>query len=286
MSPTHTEVEILVSSPLRDRTSHRISRFKSILRDVIGLATKKEVPFLAASIAYYAFAALIPLLLFAFIFISTIGGEDLAIRIIIITQEFLTPTSQELIRDAITSTEGRLGVIIGATLVFIWSLFRLFRSIEIAFSVVYETQLYLPVLTQITTAVMLFVALVIAGSGLIGISVLFAVLPYVPLIGFVSVVGVLTALVLVFLPIYYLLPAIDQSVINALPGAIMAAVSWTTLNAVFGLYASIASQYELYGVLGGVLLLLTWFYVSGTIIVLGAVLNAVLYASTINLERK
>jgi YihY family inner membrane protein len=246
---------------------------------VVVVATRKEVPFLAASIAYYAFASLIPLFLFAFILISTIGGEDLAIQLIIVTQEFLTPTSQELIRNAIMSTEGRLGVIIGATFVFVWSLFRLFRSIEIAFSVVYETELYLPVLTQITTAIMLFVALVIAGSGLIGISVLFAVLPHVPLLGFASVVSVLAALILVFLPIYYLLPAIDQSVIDALPGAIMAAVSWATLNTLFGLYASIATQYEVYGVLGGVLLLLAWFYVSGTIIVLGGVLNAVLYAS-------
>jgi membrane protein len=42
------------------------------------------------------------------------------------------------------------------------------------------------------------------------------------------------------------------------------------------MYAAIASQYELYGVLGGVLLLLAWFYISGMIIILGAVLNAVL----------
>jgi YihY family inner membrane protein len=88
----------------------------------------------------------------------------------------------------------------------------------------------------------------------------------------------------VFLPIYYLLPAIDQSVFDALPGAITAAISWTTLDAVFGVYAANAAQYELYGVLGGVLLLLAWFYVSGTIIVFGAVPNVVLYASATDEE--
>lgn len=250
------------------------------------LATRKEVPFLAASIAYYAFAALIPLLLFAFILISTIGGDELAIQIIIVTQGFLTPTSQELIRDAITGTGGRSGVIIGATLMFVWSVFRLLRSIQIAFSVVYGTEMYLSVLIQITTAVILFFALVIAGSGLVGISILFAVLPHVPLVGLASVLGVLIALMLVFLPIYYLLPAIDHSVTDALPGAIVAAVSWATLNALFGIYAANAPQYELYGVLGGVLLLLAWFYVSGLIIVFGAVLNAVLYSNVSGEERQ
>ena len=266
-------------SSFRDRTSRRISRIGTVLRDVIVLATRKEVPFLAASIAYYAFAALIPFLLFAFVLVSTIGGDELATRIIILTQEFLTPTSQELIRDAITNTEGRTGLIIGTTLIFVWSVFRLLRSLQIAFSVVYETEMYLPVLTQITTAVILFCALIIAGSGLVGISILFTVLPHVPLFGLASAVGVLIVLVLVFLPIYYLLPDIDHAVTDALPGAIGVAISWTTLNALFGIYAANAAQYELYGVLGGVLLLLTWFYMSGTIIVLGAVFNAVLYSS-------
>lgn len=273
---TNTDI-IHVRSRLLHRTYSGLSRIEAVIREIVVLATKKEVPFLAASIAYYAFAALIPLLLFAFIVISTIGGTDLAVRIVVVTQGFLTPTSQELIRNAVTQTEGRTGVIVGAGLVFVWSVFRLLRGLEIAISMVYETELSPPVLTQLTTAAMLFLALLIAGTGLVSISVLFAVLPDLPLIGFVSAGAVLVALILVFWPIYYLLPAIDHSLVDALPGAIVAAVSWAILNTLFGIYAAYASQYEVYGVLGGVLLLLTWFYISGVIIVFGAVINAVLY---------
>lgn len=239
------------------------------------LATKKEVPFLAASIAYYAFAALIPLLLFAFIVISAVGGNELALQIIVVTQRFLTPTAQGFILDAITQTEGRTSVLVGASLVFLWSIFRLLRGLDIAFSMVYETEMSPPVLTQITTATMLFLALVIAGSGLVSVSILFALLPDDLLIGLAGAGAVLVALVLVFWPIYYLLPAVDHSIGDALPGAIGAAFSWALLNTVFGIYAANASQYEVYGVLGGVLLLLAWFYVSGVILVLGAVINAV-----------
>lgn len=266
-----------MSSALLDRTYRWLNRIETVLRRVISLATVKEVPFLAASIAYYAFAALIPFFLGAFIVISTIGGDDLALRVITTSQELLTPTSQELIRNAVTNTEGRAGVIVGALLLFVWSVFRLLRSLDIAFSIVYETEMSPPVLAQITTAVLLFLALIVAGSGLVGISILFAVLPDVPLIGMASTLGILLILVVVFLPIYYLLPDIDHSVVDALPGAIAAAFGWAVLNTVFGMYAANAGQYELYGVLGGILLLLAWFYISSMIIILAAVLNAVLY---------
>jgi membrane protein len=266
-----------VSSRLFDQRYHRLSRLEGVLRAVIVRATQKEIPFLAASIAYYAFAALIPLLLFAFIAISAVGGTELALRIITVTQGVLTPTSQEFVRDAITQTEGRLGVVVGASLVFVWSVFRLLRGLDIAISMVYETDISPPLLTQLTTAGMLFLALLIAGTGLIGVSVLFAVLPDLPLIGLASGGAVLFALVLVFWPIYYLLPGVEHSPIDALPGAIVAACSWTLLNTLFGAYPAYATQYEVYGVLGGVLLLLAWFYISGVIIVFGAVINAVLY---------
>lgn len=206
----------------------RITHVKTVLEEVIRLVTVTELPFLAASIAYYAFATLIPFFIVTFIAISAIGGDDPAIQII--TQKFLTPTSQELIRDAVTSTEGRLGVIAGAIFLFVWSVFRLLRGLDIAFSVVYETETYLPVLAQITTAVMLFFALLVAGSGLVGISILFAVLPDVPLLGVTSIAGVLLVLILVFLPVYYLLPDIDHSVAEALPGAIITAFGWVLLN--------------------------------------------------------
>ena len=249
-----------------------------MLEEVISLAIVKELPFLAASIAYYAFATLIPFFIVTFIVISAVGGDDLAIRIITITQGFLTPTSQELIRDAVTNTEGRSGVIAGAIFLFLWGVFRLLRGLDIAFSVVYETETYLPVLAQVTSAAMLFFALLVAGSGLVGISILFAVLPDVPLLGVTSIVGVLVVLVLVFLPVYYLLPDIDHSVAEALPGAIITAFGWVILNTMFGIYAANAGQYEFYGVLGGVLLLLTWFYIGSVILLIGAIVNAVLYS--------
>ncbi|MUV58229.1 YihY/virulence factor BrkB family protein, partial [Halogeometricum sp. CBA1124] len=44
----------------------------------------------------------------------------------------------------------------------------------------------------------------------------------------------------------------------------------------FQVYAANAGRYEAYGVIGGVLLLLTWLYFSGLVVLLGAAVNAVL----------
>lgn len=266
----------MVSSRLRRAYGH-LRRIVAVLRETVVLAVEREVQFLAASIAYYAFAALVPLLLFTFIAISAVGSDDFAFRIVVATQEFLTPTSQEMLRDAVVQTEGRAGVVVGGSLVFVWSVFRLIRSLDIAISMIYETDISPPILTQISTAVMLFLALLIAGGGLISISVLFAVLPEAPLIGFVSAGAVLVALVLVFWQIYYLLPGVDHSIVDPLPGAIVAAFGWTALNTLFGIYAAIAGQYQVYGLIGGVLLLLVWFHASGMILVFGAAINAVRY---------
>ncbi|MEF8820732.1 MAG: YihY/virulence factor BrkB family protein [Halovenus sp.] len=266
-----------MSSDRRHWAQGHLRRIGSVVREIVELAVEKEIHFLAASIAYYTFAALIPLFLFAFVAISAIGGDELALQVVLMTQEFLTPTSQEFLRDAIGQTEGRTGVIFGASLVFAWSMFRLIRSLEIAISMVYETELSPPILAQISTAATLFFSILIAGSGLASISLFLTVLPGNPLVGLLTSGVVPVALVFVFWPIYYLLPAVDHSVVDALPGTIVASVSWLLLNLLVALYPVIAVRYQIYGLLGGVLLLLVWFYVSAMIIVFGAVINAVLY---------
>jgi len=250
---------------------------RELVREMVELAMEKEIHFLAASIAYYTFAALIPLFLFAFVAISAVGSDKLAFRIVVMTQEFLTPTSQTFLRDAIGQTEGRTGIVVGAGAVFAWSIFRLIRSLEIAVSMVYETELSPPLLTQISSAAILFFAILVAATGLTSVSLFLTVLPGSPLVGIFSSGAVPVALVMLFWPLYYLLPAVDHSAVDALPGTVVAAISWLLLNLVFAVYPSLAVRYQVYGLLGGVLLLLVWFYVSALIIVFGAVINAVLY---------
>lgn len=58
-------------------------------------------------------------------------------------------------------------------------------------------------------------------------------------------------------------------------GSIIAAIIWTLASILFSLYVtSFGSYNKTYGTLGGVIVLLLWFYVSGFVILLGAEVNA------------
>jgi len=59
------------------------------------------------------------------------------------------------------------------------------------------------------------------------------------------------------------------------PGSLVAATLWLLGSALFALYArNWASYGKTYGALGGVIVLLMWFYLSGYIIILGAEINS------------
>jgi membrane protein len=86
----------------------------------------------------------------------------------------------------------------------------------------------------------------------------------------------LVTLVAVFLPTFYLLPEVEVSIPDALPGTLFAATVWTVSAMFFRLYATLSSSVRLYGVAGGVLLVLSWLYVGDLALLLGAATNAVL----------
>ncbi|HKQ13662.1 MAG TPA: YihY/virulence factor BrkB family protein [Steroidobacteraceae bacterium] len=59
------------------------------------------------------------------------------------------------------------------------------------------------------------------------------------------------------------------------PGSLVATTLWVIGSALFALYAQKSGSYgKTYGALGGVVILLMWFYLSGYIIILGAEINS------------
>ncbi|MFB6133894.1 MAG: YihY/virulence factor BrkB family protein [Halanaeroarchaeum sp.] len=84
------------------------------------------------------------------------------------------------------------------------------------------------------------------------------------------------ALTASFLPLYYTFPNTTVTVREVLPGSFVTGIGWTTLAAVFGAYTRSLGAVDLYGVLGAALILVTWLYLGGIIIMVGAVVNAVL----------
>ncbi|MBZ6494087.1 YihY/virulence factor BrkB family protein [Natrinema longum] len=239
-------------------------------------ASDRDLTFLAAGFAYYAFVSLIPLVLLALVVGSLLGGEQTAQRLIRVAGDFLPAAGEQLVADALTTESGRAEATVVALVVATWGALKVFRGLSLAFDIVYDEVAEDTLVDQIRDGL----TVIVAGAGalvlMLGIgAALRIVADSVPFAGFVSWLTLLAGLVLVFLPIYYVLPPVPVEVGEILPGTVFAAVGWTVLQFGFQLYAANAAQYEAYGAVGAVLLFVTWLYFAGIIILVGAVLNVV-----------
>ena len=75
--------------------------------------------------------------------------------------------------------------------------------------------------------------------------------------------------------IYYFAPDVEQDWIWLTPGSVFATTIWLLASLGFKYYvASMGAYVETYGAIGGVMVLMLWFYISGLAILFGAEMNA------------
>jgi len=260
-----------------DRALATIRDAVALAREVGALVQGEQVTFLAAGIAYYAFVSVLPALLLLLAVASALGGDDLAARVVDASGDALSPVGQDLLRDTLVSASGRAPATVVSLPVLAWSALKVFRGLAIAFGRIYQIESNPSLFEQLRDAVM---ALSAVGLGLAALVVIGTTIGYadVAFAGVVGTLGLVAVLTVVFLPLYYVFPDVDTSARAVLPGTVLAAVGWTVLGTAFRLYAESADQFALYGILGAVLLLVTWFYIGSIVLLAGATLNAVLAA--------
>ncbi len=263
-----------------------VDRTVTVVRGVAAGAQSDRITFIAAGLAYYALISLVPLLLLALVVTSFFGDSALVESLVAETSRILGEGAGGVLASSLTEATGRGGATIFGLAVLLWSGLKLFRGLDIAFSDVYGDPGPASIVQQLRNAIVTLSAVavgvaatVVVGTALAGSGVV-AVLEGYDSAGLLGSALLLCTLSVAFLPLYYFLPAPDIPVREALPGALFAAFGWTALQTGFRLYASIAGGYETYGVLGGVLLLVTFLYFGGLVLLVGVVLNAVLAGRT------
>jgi membrane protein len=261
-----------MSLALRRRTGTVVSIVVSILREF----RKQDVPFMAGSIAYYAFLSLFPLFMLVFLVVSFLGNEQLAAFVDSATEAYLTPTAQSVLVDTIKENSGRTQLSVIAVLTLIWGITSVFRGLDTAFSRLYGTGGEEGLLEKTIDGLVVIGCIVLATVAMFLAGTVYALFPQLPFMNVINLVFLTIALAIAFLPIYYVFPDVDVSVLEIIPGAIVAAVGWTILQFVFQVYATFSSTAELYGVLGGILLLVTWLYFGALVLLLGGATNVVL----------
>ena len=247
----------------------------AVLRTVVERVREQNLTFLAGSLAYNAFVSLIPLLLLLLLAVGSVGNEMVAARVSGLTEAYLTAGAQTEIRAAVDNAGGEVGLSVTGVLVLLWGALKLFRGLDTAFAEVYATEYDSSLFKQFRDGL---VALVALGLSLVALTLAGAAFAYlrIPLLHVLNPLFLLAGLSLAFLPLYYVFPDVEMTVREALPGAVVAAGGWAILEVGFQVYAANAGRYEAYGVIGGVLLLLTWLYFGGFVLLVGAAVNAVI----------
>ncbi|MEC1748293.1 YihY family inner membrane protein [Bacillus mojavensis] len=85
-------------------------------------------------------------------------------------------------------------------------------------------------------------------------------------------------LLIVFSALYIIAPNKKLSLRFVMPGALFAAIGWIVVSTLFSFYVSTFANYSAtYGSIGGIIVLMIWFYLSGILIILGGEINALLH---------
>ncbi|MDZ7849708.1 MAG: YihY/virulence factor BrkB family protein [Halodesulfurarchaeum sp.] len=249
-----------------------------VLRAVYATIQQSQVTFLAAAIAYYAFVSIIPLAFLGLAVGQLLGPGRLA-PLLTGADQFLTPGVVDIVTQALADSTTQGGATVVGLGFLAWSASKVFRGLDVAFSQVYGVSEVESLPSKLLDAAVVLLgipAALVAGAVL---GVLLPLFDWLPLAGVLSRLALLAVLSVVFFPMYYRLPDVEVSVREAIPGTLVAAVGWAVLATGFSLYTTYVTDFQLYGILGAALLLVTWLYLGGIIIMVGAVVNTVVAGS-------
>ena len=244
---------------------------------------------LAAQLAYYFFLALFPTILALLALASFFPLGNLTDQVTNSLGRFAPPEILALIRDQMTSlSEGQHGGVLSIGFVgALWSSSAALVAIIDALNRAYDIEEGRPWWKVRLTAIALTIGLgifvlaaltlVVAGPELVeGLASRLGLGPLVTWTWKILQWPVAMALVVFAIGlVYYFAPDADQEWAWVTPGALAATVLWLIGSLAFRFYVmNFASYEESYGAVGGVIVLMLWFYMSGLAIIVGAEMAA------------
>jgi membrane protein len=261
-----------------------------LLKRTLKEAWDDDVLNLAAQQAYYFFFALFPALLFAIAVASFFPLQGLIDETVSVMSRFAPAEVTKILTDAMQkiSQTNSGGILTFAFLVAIWSssgaMVSIITTLNAAYDVTesrpwWKTRLVAIALTAgIAFFVLVSMFLVIAGptvaqniAARMNLGTVFTwtwwVLQWPVVFALVA-----TAIGLV----YYFAPDVEQDWVWITPGSVLATLLWLAASLALKVYYQYVpgADNAAYGTIGGIMVLMLWFYVSGIALLLGAEMNA------------
>lgn len=255
-----------------------------ILRDFTAQMKKQNISTFAASIAFFFFLSVVPMLIMICTIIpfTPLTEENLVEAVTDLTPDQVDPLAESLIADVYDRSAGILSIAIIAT---IWSaakgVMALMRGLNAVNGVEEERNYFLVrIIASFYTVVMLVVVILslfvmVFGDQLVTLALhrlpqLQALVSFIMNFRFLFVWVVLTVL---FAAIYAYVPDKKRSFKEQVPGAVFSAVAWSVFSWGFSIYVTYGNSYGIYGSLSIIIIVLLWMYICMYIILIGAYMN-------------
>ncbi|MEX2179909.1 MAG: YihY/virulence factor BrkB family protein [Gemmatimonadaceae bacterium] len=237
-----------------------------------------RVTTLAAQTAYYSFFSLFPLLLFLAPLMTLLVDQGAMMQFVtgrlsaVLPPEALEPVTKVL-TDGVFVDDAPGLMSIGAVLA-AWSGSNIFRALTVALNLAYEVEEFRPWWRQQLVrlgmlagggTVMIVATVVLLAGDTIARAVGAAVglgTQTVALWNFIQFPVAFAFVVLLAFLIYWLLPNVRQRKRHVLVAAIITSVLWLMATLLFRFYVQHFPPNPAYGVIGGIMILLTWMYVT------------------------
>src|SRR5262245_39316026 len=274
---------------LLGRFGVRLTWAQILRRTFVDAIFKHNCLGMSAQLAYYFFFSLFPALLFVIAVASYFPITSLVDEIIGALSQFAPPEFLAIVTDQIRKISGdrQGGLLTLGILTALWSsstaMTAIIDTVNHAYAVEEGRRGWKVRLVAIALTVggalfvLLSFALVIVGPQLaeplaraVGLGAVFEwtwrILEW-PVACALASVGIAL--------IYYFAPDVEQEWSWLASGTVFATLLWMGASLGFRYYVVSVTHYtETYGALGGAMVLLLWFYLSGLVLLLGAVMNA------------
>lgn len=255
-----------------------------VLTDFSVQMRKQNISAYAASIAFFFFLSVVPMLITICTIIpyTPLTEEDLVTAVTDLTPEMVDPLAESLVSDVYKQSAGILSVALIAT---IWSAAKGVMALMQGLNAVNGVEekrnyIFIRLIASLYTVVMLVVVILslfimVFGNQLVNLALhripnLRRVVSFAMNFRFLLVWSILS---LLFAAVYAYVPDMKLRFREQIPGAVFAAVVWSIFSWGFSLYVAWGNTYGIYGSLSIIIIVLLWMYFCMYIMMIGACLN-------------
>ena len=246
----------------------------------------------AAALSFHLLLALFPFIIFLLTLLGAVGLAAFFDRLLGQARAALPADAYAILEQVVAELRGRpgQGLLSVSIVLALWAASAGMRSVTNALNRAYDVDETRPIwqrypLSVLYTVGLAALILLAAAARLAGPQVVERLTSRFGVTGLVATLwtwlrwpAVVALLLLVVALIYYLGPNVDQPFRYVTPGSAAAVIVWIVASAGFSAYIERFGDYgATYGSLGGMIVLLLYFFVSGAVLLFGAEINAAIH---------